>query len=414
MAQEPIWPGSGSAVSGNTPFGTFDDDSTYQTEAPKFADWCAKRLGYPLMNVELQDKQFYACLEESVTEYSAQINQFNIKDNLLNLQGQPTSSNLTHKRVTPNLGRNVFLSEAYGTEAGVGGLVDIKSGSIDIVSGSSDYDVNALFAEVSESGNAIELRKIFYQEKPAVQRYFDPYAGTGAGTMNLLDQFGFGNYSPAVSFLMMPVYADMLRMQAIELNDSIRKSSYSFQLRNNRLRIFPKPTNDYKLHFNYVVRSDRDNAMVTEYSGSSDVISDFSNVPYDNMTYGHINDVGRQWIRKYGLALTKELLGIIRSKYGAIPIPGAETSLDGDTLRTEASAEKEVLVTQLREMLEQTSRRALLEADKDESEFLQEKLKKVPYPIYIGKGCERWQTHDFSEKKIKTHLIELIKNLSVI
>ena len=384
MAQEPIWPGSGSAVSGNTPFGTFDDDSTYQTEAPKFADWCAKRLGYPLMNVELQDKQFYACLEESVTEYSAQINQFNIKDNLLNLQGQPTSSNLTHKRVTPNLGRNVFLSEAYGTEAGVGGLVDIKSGSIDIVSGSSDYDVNALFAEVSESGNAIELRKIFYQEKPAVQRYFDPYAGTGAGTMNLLDQFGLGNYSPAVSYLMMPVYADMLRMQAIELNDSIRKSSYSFQLRNNRLRIFPKPTNDYKLHFNYVVRSDRDNAMVTEYSGSSDVISDFSNVPYDNMTYGHINDVGRQWIRKYGLALTKELLGIIRSKYGAIPIPGAETSLDGDTLRTEASAEKEVLVTQLREMLEQTSRRALLEADKDESEFLQEKLKKVPYPIYIG------------------------------
>ena len=155
MAQEPIWPGSGSAVSGNTPFGTFDDDSTYQTEAPKFADWCAKRLGYPLMNVELQDKQFYACLEESVTEYSAQINQFNIKDNLLNLQGQPTSSNLTHKRVTPNLGRNVFLSEAYGTEAGVGGLVDIKSGSIDIVSGSSDYDVNALFAEVSESGNSI-------------------------------------------------------------------------------------------------------------------------------------------------------------------------------------------------------------------------------------------------------------------
>jgi len=384
MAQEPIWPGSGSAVSGNTPFGTFDDDSTYQTEAPKFADWCAKRLGYPLMNVELQDKQFYACLEESVTEYSAQINQFNIKDNLLNLQGQPTSSNLTHKRVTPNLGRNVFLSEAYGTEAGVGGLVDIKSGSIDIVSGSSDYDVNALFAEVSESGNAIELRKIFYQEKPAVQRYFDPYAGTGAGTMNLLDQFGFGNYSPAVSFLMMPVYADMLRMQAIELNDSIRKSSYSFQLRNNRLRIFPKPTNDYKIHFNYVVRSDRDNAMVTEYSGSSDVISDFSNVPYDNMTYGHINDVGRQWIRKYGLALTKELLGIIRSKYGAIPIPGAETSLDGDTLRTEAATEKEVLVTQLREMLEQTSRRALLEADKDESEFLQEKLKKVPYPIYIG------------------------------
>ena len=384
MAQEPIWPGSGSAVSGNTPFGTFDDDSTYQTEAPKFADWCAKRLGYPLMNVELQDKQFYACLEEAVTEYSAQVNQFNIRDNLLSLQGESTASSLTQKRVTPNLGRSVFLSQAYGTEAGVGGLVDVKSGSIDVVSGSQDYDLNAIWADVSESGNAIELKKVFYEEKPAVQRYFDPYAGTGAGTINLLDQFGFGNYSPAVSFLMMPVYADMLRLQAIELNDQVRKSAYTFQLRNNKLRIFPRPTSGFKIHFNYLVTSDRDNALVTEHSGSSDVISDFSNVPYDNMTYGHINDVGRQWIRKYGLALSKELLGIIRSKYGAIPIPGAETNLDGDTLRSEASAEKEVLVTQLREMLDQTSRRALLEADKDESEFLQEKLKRVPYPIYIG------------------------------
>lgn len=384
MSQEPIWPGSGSAVSGNTPFGFYDTDSAFQTEAPKFATWCAQRLGYPLMNVELQDKQFYACLEESISEYSAQINQFNIKDNLLSLQGQSTSSNLTHKRVTPNLGRSVFLSQAYGTEAGVGGLVEVKSGSVDVVSGSQTYDLNALWADVSESGNAIELQKVFYEETPAVQRYFDPYAGTGAGTMNLLDQFGFGNYSPAVTFLMMPVYADMLRLQAIELNDQIRKSAYSFQLRNNKLRIFPRPDSSYKLHFEYVVRSDRDNALITEYSGSSDVISDFSNVPYDNMKFTNINDVGKQWIRKYGLALTKELLGIVRSKYGAIPIPGAETSLDGDTLRSEASAEKEALVTQLREILEQSSRKALMEADKDESEFLQEKLKKVPYPIYIG------------------------------
>ena len=384
MAQEPIWPGSGSAVSGNTPFGFYDTDSEFQSEAPKFATWCAQRLGYPLMNVELQDKQFYACLEESISEYSAQINQFNIKDNLLSLQGQSTSSNLTHKRVTPNLGRSVFLSQAYGTEAGVGGLVEVKSGSVDVVSGSQTYDLNALWADVSESGNAIELQKVFYEETPAVQRYFDPYAGTGAGTMNLLDQFGFGNYSPAVTFLMMPVYADMLRLQAIELNDQIRKSAYSFQLRNNKLRIFPRPDSSYKLHFEYVVRSDRDDVLITEYSGSSDVISDFSNVPYDNMKFTNINDVGKQWIRKYGLALTKELLGIVRSKYGAIPIPGAETSLDGDTLRSEASAEKEALVTQLREILEQSSRKALMEADKEESEFLQEKLKKVPYPIYIG------------------------------
>ena len=130
--------------------------------------------------------------------------------------------------------------------------------------------------------------------------------------------------------------------------------------------------------------SERDNPLITQYSGSADVVSDFSNVPYDNMEYQFINDVGKQWIRKYGLALCKELLGIIRSKYAAIPIPNAETTLDGDALRAEAAAEKEALITQLREILEQTSRKALLEADKDEAQHLQEKLNKVPYPIYIG------------------------------
>ena len=168
------------------------------------------------------------------------------------------------------------------------------------------------------------------------------------------------------------------------MNDSIRKSAYSFTLVNNKLRIFPDPEEDRTVYFDYVVTSDRDNPLQTEYSGSADVVSDFSNVPYNNMEFKYINDVGKQWIKKYGLALCKELLGIIRSKYGSIPIPNSETTLDGDTLRSEAAAEKETLITQLREMLEQTSRKALLEADKDEAEFLQEKLQKVPYPIYIG------------------------------
>jgi len=384
MAQQPIWPGSGSAVSESTPFGVFDNDSEFQTEAPQFAKWCAQRLGYPIMAVELQDAQFYACFEESISEYSAQINQFNIRDNLLNLQGQPTSSNFTHKRLARTMGETIKLSKQYGTEAGVGGDIDIKKGSISVTSGSQEYDLNATFAEASESGNAIEIKRVYYESTPAMQRFFDPYATTGYGTINMVEGFGFGDYSPAVSFTLMPLYEDLLRVQAIELNDSIRKSAYSFTLTNNKLRVFPDPEENRRLYFDYVVTSDRDNPLQTEYSGSADVVSDFSNARFDFMTYSKINDVGKQWIRKYGLALSKELLGIIRSKYGSIPIPNADTTLDGDTLRSEASAEKEALVTQLREMLEQTSRKALLEADKDEAEFLQEKLQKVPYPIYIG------------------------------
>jgi len=385
---EIIWQGSSSFASGQTPYGFYDSDTEFSgssnNSVDKFADWAGKRLGHPIMSVELQSGSFYACYEEAITEYSAQVNQFNIKDNLLHLTGQATGSNITHKRVTPTLGRSVFLSKQYGTEAGVGGDVPYYSGSISIISGSQTYDLNSLYADVSESGASIEVKRIFHEATPAMQRFFDPYATTGYGTLNTVEGFGFGNYSPAVSFTLMPLFEDLLRVQAIELNDSIRKSSYSFELRNNKIRIFPDPGEDTTLWFEYIKTSDRDNPLITEYSGSANVVSDYSNVPYDNMEYKFINDVGKQWIRKYALALCKELLGMIRSKYGSIPIPNAETSLDGDTLRSEAAAEKETLITQLREMLEQTSRRALLEADKDEAEFLQEKLNKVPYPIYIG------------------------------
>jgi hypothetical protein len=381
---EAIWPGSGSAVSGNTPFGLYDNDSTFQADAPKFANWAAKRLGYPIMSIEIQDSQFYACFEESISEYSSQVNQFNIRENLLSLRGQATGSSVTHKRVTPNLADAIRIAEQYGTEAGVGGTVDYKSGSIDITSGSQVYDLNTLYADVSESGQAIEIRKVFYEATPAIHRYFDPYAGTGAGSYNMLDGFGWGNMTPAVQFMMMPIYADLLRVQAIEFNDQIRKSANTFELRNNKIRIFPNPTSNYKLYFEYILKSDRDDPTQTAYGETSNVVSDFSNVPYDNMEYQFINDVGKQWVRKYGLALSKELLGMVRSKYGSIPVPNAETTLDGDTLRGEATTEKEALVTELRENLEASSRKLMLEADSEEATRLQEKLSKVPLPIYIG------------------------------
>ena len=383
MAQEPIWPGSGSAVSGTTPFGFYDEDTVFQTDAPKFAKWCAKRMGYPITAIELQDSQFYACFEESITEYSSHVNQFNIKDNLLSLKGQSTSSNLTHKRLTHTMGEQIFLSETYGSEAQVGGTIPVYKDKIKVNSGSQDYDLNKLIADPSGSG-AIEVKKVFYEAAPAVSRYFDPYAGTGNTTNNLLDGFGFGGASPAITFVLQPVYADLLKTQAIEFNDQIRKSGFSFELKNNSLRLFPPPTATGSIWIEYSKVTERDNVLRTRYSGSVDSISDISNAPFDNMVYKQINDVGKQWVRKYGLALSKELLGMVRSKYGTIPIPNSDVTLDGDTLRAEATAEKEQLVEQLREMLDQTSSKALLEADRESSDSLQEKMKKVPMPIFIG------------------------------
>ena len=283
------------------------------------------------------------------------------------------------------MGEQIFISETYGSEAQVGGQIETHKTKITLVSGSQEYDLNTLIADKSGSG-AIEVKRVFYEASPAITRYFDPYAGTGQQTNNMLDAFGFGGSSPAITFMLQPVYADLLRTQAIEFNDQVRKSTYSFEIVNNKLKIFPTwtstTTGSMWIEWNNV--SDRDNALRTRYSGSADTISDISNAPYDNMVYKQINDVGKQWIRKYGLALSKELLGMVRSKYGTIPIPNSEVSLDGDTLRAEATAEKEQLIEQLREMLDQTSNRALMEADREVADNLQEKLKKVPYPIYIG------------------------------
>jgi hypothetical protein len=387
MAQQPIWPGSASFnSSGSTPWQLYDAEAGFASASIKFAEWGAKRLGYPIVSVELQAAQFFACYEEATAEYAAQVNQFNIKDNLLAAQGQPTSSTFTHRNLKPSMARTIELSEQYGTEVGVGGDVEWKQGKITIDSGSQTYDLNALFSEVSESGKGIEVKRVYYEASPAIQRYFDPYATTGYGSINLIDGFGFGGYSPAVSFTLMPIYEDLLRIQAIEFNDQIRKSAYTFEMTNNQLKIFPNPTTKSDLFFDYLVKEDRDDLLRRPYgtASGSGVVSDYSNIPYQDMKYNAINSVGVQWIRKYGLALTKELLGMIRGKYGTIPIPNADTSLDGETMRQEAQTEKEFLISQLREMLEQTSRKTLMEQERDEAQALQEKLQKVPFPIYIG------------------------------
>ena len=382
-----IWQGSSSFASGQTPYGFYDADSEFSGSGnhsvDRFADWAGRRLGYPIVDIEMQSGSFYACFEEAVTEYSSQVNQFNIRDNLLHLQGQSTGSNLSGKRVTPTLGRTVFLSQQYGTEAGVGGYVDWKKGSINVTKDVQEYDLNALYAAVSESG-AIEIKRIYHEAPASANKYYDPYSTTGYGTANFVEGFGFGQFSPAVSFVLMPVFEDLLRMQAIEFNDEFRKSAYSFSIINNKLKLFPIPTTDTRVWFDYVLTADRDNSLAMPSGSDANPISDYSNVPYDNIEYRYINHVGKQWIRKYGLALSKELLGNIRSKFGSIPIPNSEMNLDGETLRTEAATEKEALLVELRETLEQTSRKVMMEADSEESLRLQEKLNKVPLNIYIG------------------------------
>jgi len=382
MNEPMIYPGSSSFFPGQTPFGTYDTDYTFNQDAPKVALWCARRLGFPIQNVELIDDNFYACFEEATSEYSAQVNQFNIRNNLGSMLGSPTGTNLSNKNVQGNfLPYVVTLSDSYGTLAGVGGNTDIKKGSIDLVSGQQEYDLDTLFADVSESSKRIDVTRVFYEATPAINRFFDPYSVSGQGTLNLIDEFGFGSFSPAAQFILMPVFEDLLRIQAIEFNDQFRKSAHSFNIVNNKLQIFPIPTSNQKLYFEYMVK---DEFVQNSTTVTADVISDYSDIKYDFIPYLKINDVGKQWIRKYTLALAKELLGAIREKYSTVPIPGSEISLDGAALRSEAQTEKDFLIEQLRENLEEVSRKMQFENKNTEAQQTQEMLSKVPLSIYIG------------------------------
>jgi len=383
MSQARIWTGSADFTSGSsTPFGTYDSDSSFQTDAPKVASWCAKRLGYPIIDIELQGENFFAVFEEAVSEYSSQVNQFNIRNNLGSLEGQPTGSNYTGQSVLGSELNNIAtIAETYGNFANVGGRTDIKKDYITVNTNSQEYDLQTLFADVSESGERIDVTKVFYETSPAIQRFFDPYSVSGQGTLNLIDEFGFGSFSPAAQFILMPIYEDMLRIQQIEFNDQIRKSAHTFNIVNNKIQIFPKPTTEYKLWFEYqVVKDRRENSTII----TPNVVSDYSNVGYNFAEYQKINDVGKQWIRKYTLALAKEMLGAIREKYNTVPIPGSEVSLDGAALRAEAQTEKDALIEQLRENLNEVSKKQRMENEAAMVEQQQQVMNRVPLNIYVG------------------------------
>ena len=384
MAQELIYPGSSSFFPGQTPFEIYDNDYIFQSDAPKIALWCARRLGYPIQNVELVDENFYACFEEATSEYGAQVNQFNIRNNLETLKGKAAGTNYSQKLVNgTNLGQLVSISDAYGTLVGAGGNTEYKKVKIMLTGSQQVYDLHQLIAVPDENGEAIDIAKVYFETTPAISRFFDPYSVSGQGTLNLIDEFGFGSFSTAAQFVLMPIFEDLLRIQQIEFNDQIRKSAHTFNIVDNKLTIFPRPAASTikELWIDYYVRKD---FIENSVGVQSDVVADYSNVGYDFIQYSDINDVGKQWIRKYTLSLVKELLGAVREKYSTIPIPGSEVSLDGAALRAEAQTEKEALMTQLRENLEELSRKVQFENRNNEANQHQEMLRKVPLAIYIG------------------------------
>ena len=380
MANVTIWDGSATFVTGSTPFGFYDSDAHFQTDAEKVAKFCGTRLGYPMMDVELQDQNFFACFEEAVSTYGNEVFQYKIRENYLSMEGSNSGTSVNNKIVNPTLDRVIQISKNYGQEAEVGGFVTRYTGSLEMTASVQEYDLAQWALDQGITGS-IEVRKVFYEAPPAILRYFDPYAGTGTGIQSLMDAFDFGSFSPGVNFLLMPASFDIMKVQAIEFNDQIRRSAYSFEMVNNKLKIFPVPKNDHLLRFEYYKVDEKKAASFIDGTG---LITNVGEVPYENPSYIGINSVGRQWIFKYTLALAKELLAYVRGKYQTVPVPGSEATLNQADLLADSRAEKTELLANLREMLDQTSRQAQLERKANEGENLSKTLKEVPMTIYIG------------------------------
>lgn len=470
MSTVKIWDGNCTWNPDALPFGFYNNDPEFQRDAVKACYFMASRLGWPMMDVELQSGSFFTALEEAVTEYGNQVYEYKVRENYLSLEGGDRTVPANELVMEPSLQRIVEISKNYGTEAEVGGNVTLHNATLDLIPNQQKYDL-AKWAEEQGIEGGIEIRKIFYEAPPAILRYFDPYAGTGTGIQSLMDAFDFGSYSPGVNFLLMPVSADLLQIQAIEFNDQVRKSTYTFKCVNNQLEIFPIPVIEGKLRIEYYLLSDkkalntstvstvtqasyRMNFSVTVPEGeskikkvfehklgtedisvqmyvhdgsgtlvqkepenlvvldknrlsidftesctgfidiaytkittnpeSSKIITNISEVPYENPTYSKINSIGRQWIFRYALAIAKEMLAYVRGKYTTLPIPDSEATLNQQDLLNDARDEKKALIEQLRDMLDQTSRQNQLERKAQETENLRKVLTGVPMCIYIG------------------------------
>jgi len=405
----PIWPGSSSFTVGSTPFGFFDADTIFQQHADSFAKYAAQQMGYPVVDIELKDINFYTALEAAVIEYSNQINQGNIVNNLVNTLGVQTGSSflgggsLSGVNIGTSLSYITKLSRAYGTEADSGGGVRWRQAVINVTPGQQTYSIRqAVSASLAETGvilsntSSVEVRRVLHNAPPAIVRYFDPFVGTGLGSQQLLDSFNFGGFSPSVSFMMMPIHADLLRLQAIEFNDQIRKSHYTFEIHGDDIKFWPVPTFGtgssassifYKqvwIEYLFEEEKSKDAILFGNTALIPGVVSDASNIPYTYQTYRTINDMGRSWIFKYACALAKEMLGFVRGKYSTIPIPGAEVTLNGSDLLQQGQSEKDSLLTQLREFLDKLTKEQMLTRQNGESTQMNEILAKVPLKIYVG------------------------------
>lgn len=379
-------------VSGSsTAYGVFDSDPQFAADADKLVKYVATKLGgglpgsgedFPHVQVEITEKDVYVSFEDAALEYSAIVNQYRTKSSISSWLGQPTGTlnGGTQRYAQASLEWARRQAQPFGEEAGVGGTRPVHSGSIPLLAGVQDYDLSTLLAPTGSDGTPRRLvvRKIHHYSALSAFRFF----GTTSTINYLNSQFNFESFTPETIFYLLPIWEDVLRGQQFKESNNVRRSHYSYELRNNVLRLYPVPGQNLDLHIEYQLADEAD--PLGGDTTSSYGVSDISNIPFGALNYSGLNSIAKQWIQRMGLALSKEILGMIRRKLGSIPIPNGDLTLDGPELISDARGEMEALRNELRGILDETTYDRVAAKEAEQAENLARVLKFVPLKIYIG------------------------------
>jgi len=375
-----------------TPFSFFDSDAQFQSEADNMINFVKRKLGDDVLSVELTKKEIWACFEEACCEYSKHIHEMKILSELSNILGMPTgSTDLTNKYTRNSLEFLLRMSDAYATEAYVGGAYNAQLGYFNTEKDKQDYDIykelkdattDAVIYQTIASGSKGKLKvvELFHFEPIAAQHFLLNASNT---TNYLATNFNYESYVNSTVFHVLPVFEDVLRRSMLETAFRVRRSQYSYQIIGSKLRLFPIPTLESQIGKVYCKVMEGINPInPTAYTDDSIYgVSGPENAPYGNIPFKNVTQPGRQWIRQYTLALSRELLGLIRSKFQSIPIPNAELQLNGESLVTTGREDKDKLVTQLKEFLSNLTRAKMLESDALTAENMNKNLRYIPMPL---------------------------------
>lgn len=371
-----------------TPFGFFDSDPDFQTEADAMVVFVKRKLGDDILSVELTKKQIWACFEEAMLEFGAIVNMNQAKSQLANLLGLPTGSLTGSENLYPRENVDFLMrrAEPYSIEAGLGGSYNIISGSIELERYRQDYDLytelkdengDLLFSSsLNNPPTRMKIMDVFHFSPQAAYRFFD----TTSAINYLNNEFSFESFTPETVFYVLPVFEDVLRGGMLDMSSRVRRSNYSYKIAGTKLRLYPQPTQDDPKKL-WIQVAFGNTPFSTPYGDSTIYgVSNLSNLPYGNIDFENINSIGRQWVRQYCLALCKELLGLIRSKFSTVPIPGADLTLNGSDLIAQGREEQERLRTEINELFDSLTYTKLLADESEASDNLQNILRNIPIP----------------------------------